>query len=288
VIAASQVVVGDDAAPPPRTGGPRPGTVDEVGLAFADGTAIGWPTLTLWRAPTDNDDPPGAWRPRPGPATAWRASGLDSLVPHEVDVRRGDEAVTRVARYLLAGGAEVVHRQTARARGSAIELSAEICVDPQLRDLPRVGVRFALPPGFEDLRWCGLGPGSSYPDRRAAVRHGTWASTVDDQHLPFLVPQEHGLHLGTSWLQLSSSHAALLVAGDDPFAFSALHHTAEDLTMASHAHLVPRREETFVHLDLAHRGLGTLACGPDTHERHRVHGGRYGTTWRFSLSAPRR
>jgi len=181
-----------------------------------------------------------------------------------------------------------VHRQTARPRGSAIELRVEIRVDPQLRDLPRVGVRFALPAGFEGLRWCGLGPGSSYADRRAAVRRGTWASTVDAQRLPFVVPQEHGLHLETTWLQLSSPRAALLVTGEDPFAFSALHHTVEDLTTATHAHLVPVREESFVHLDLAHRGLGTLACGPDTHERHRLHGGRYATTWTFSMAAARR
>ena len=39
------------------------------------------------------------------------------------------------------------------------------------------------------------------------------------------------------------------------------------------------RPEIFVHVDLAHRGLGTLSCGPDTLPGYRIGPGRYRFTW---------
>ena len=173
----------------------------------------------------------------------------------------------------------IEHRQVVRIEGGAIVVDETVRIDRSLRDLPRVGVRFVLPAGFERLDWLGLGPGTSYPDRRAAVRFGRWTSTVADQALPFVMPQEHGLHLDTVWFELAAADLAVRIAGDHPLAFSALHHSVEDLTATTHAHRVPERPETFVHVDVAHRGLGTFACGPDTHDRFKLHGGIYRFRW---------
>ena len=57
--------------------------------------------------------------------------------------------------------------------------------------------------------------------------------------------------------------------------------TAHDLAAASHdVELVPRREIT-VHVDAAHRGLGTASCGPDTLPQYLVGPGTY--RWRWSI-----
>jgi beta-galactosidase len=34
-----------------------------------------------------------------------------------------------------------------------------------------------------------------------------------------------------------------------------------------------------VHIDVAHRGLGSASCGPDVLERYRVGSGTYRWTW---------
>jgi beta-galactosidase len=40
----------------------------------------------------------------------------------------------------------------------------------------------------------------------------------------------------------------------------------------------------FIHLDVAHRGLGTAAVGPDTHPDCRVRGGEYRWSWQLDVS----
>jgi beta-galactosidase len=104
-----------------------------------------------------------------------------------------------------------------------------------------------------------------------------------------VVPQEFGLHLDTRWFSLSgpAGGRGLTVSGDRLFAFSALPFSAGDLTRATHAHQLVPRAETYVQIDAAHRGLGTAACGPDTHPRFRVGPGSYRWTWYLSQSGRR-
>ena len=249
-----------------------------------DGLTVAWPRLSLWRAPTDNDDPPGDWRPVPSPARIWRERGLDRLEPTDVTVRRRrDGGCVRLVEYATTDGAPIRHRQTITVTDTGLRFDEDVRIDRSLRDLPRVGIAFDVPATFAPARWCGLGPGDSYPDRHAAAAPGVWE--FDAQRLPFVVPQEYGLRLDTEWLDLAGPDGTLVVAAPDrPLAMSALPHSAADLTAATHAHELPARDRTFVHVDAAHRGLGTLACGPDTHPRWKLDGGRY--RWAWTLTGP--
>jgi hypothetical protein len=82
----------------------------------------------------------------------------------------------------------------------------------------------------------------------------------------------------------------MLVAALEPqsFAFSASHFTDDDLWRARDLTELTPRAETFVHFDVAHRGLGTLSCGPDTLPRYRVAPGRHSWSWRLRPFDPRR
>jgi beta-galactosidase len=265
--------------------GPAGLTTGEGGISAGD-VVVGWPQLSLWRAPTDNDDPPGEWRATT-PAARWRADGLDRLTVVDADTRRRGRAVTRVVRWATGAGGAIEHRQRVDAvNASQLRISEQISIDRSLSDLPRVGIAFELPVEFGRLTWLGLGPGDSYPDRRAAVRFGWWQANVDDLVVPFVRPQEYGLHLDTNWFELASSSLVLRVHGDRPLGFSALPHSVEELEAATHAHVLSPSVATHVHVDVAHRGLGTAACGPDTHPRHLVAGGTYRFTWTLSASSP--
>ncbi len=68
---------------------------------------------------------------------------------------------------------------------------------------------------------------------------------------------------------------------------SATHFRAEDLAAAKHDVELKPRPETVIHLDAAHRGLGTASCGPDTLPEYLVGPGTYEWSWTIAPLGPR-
>jgi beta-galactosidase len=269
-----------------------------------DDVVVKGPAPTLWRAPTDNDGlklflgrAEGWTDEEAKPLSRWLAWGLDDLRREVRAVTlesEGDLAVFEVDARLHGTDAsvEVEHRQTITVFPNGELVFDETVVLPDiLDDVARVGVELTVAAGFEHLEWLGLGPWETYPDRRAGATVGRWRSSVDEQLAPYLVPQEHGLHLETRWFALErAATAGLLIAAMEPssLAFSAAHHTAGDLWRARDLTELSPRAETIVHLDVAHRGVGTLSCGPDALPRYRIAPGTHAWRWGLRAFDPRR
>jgi beta-galactosidase len=255
---------------------------------FAPG---GGPRLSLWRAPTDNDGLKLMRGQGSKPLGHWRRWGLDALTREllEVDHLRPGRAVVRCAYIGADGDAPVMHTSELRTRpDGSIEFSETVEVPAPLDDLPRIGIVMTLAAGVEQLEWFGRGPQECYPDRSRGAALGRWTSTVRDEYVPYVVPQEHGLHVDTRWVALHdrSAQVGVRCAAVKPaaFAFSASHLTAADLTAAAHADELVMRAATIVHLDHRHRGLGTLSCGPDTLEHYKIRPGTFAWTWTLAPS----
>ena len=91
----------------------------------------------------------------------------------------------------------------------------------------------------------------------------------------YIRPSENGGRADVRWLRVGDVRLTF----DEPRQVSVSHFRAEDLAAAKHhTELVPRAE-TVVHIDAAHRGLGTASCGPDTLERYKVRPGMYRWAW---------
>jgi beta-galactosidase len=149
----------------------------------------------------------------------------------------------------------------------------------------RVGVSFALPARFSVMRWFGRGPLENYPDRRSGAALGIYEGPLDES--PYLVPQEFGLRTDCRWFELLDPGSGQRVRVDvlQPAVLhcSATHYRSADLfAAATHTELVPR-PEVIVHLDVAHRGLGTASCGPDVLPQYRLAAGRYRFAYRLSV-----
>ena len=143
-----------------------------------------------------------------------------------------------------------------------------------LDDLPRIGIKFELNDCFERFDWFGNGPHESYCDRKAGVRVGRYQSSVADQYIPYILPQEHGNLTDLRWMALSDGESnGLLFYSSNDFEGSVSHFPDEDLYQASHAFKMKPRQNTSVYLDHRQRGLGTASCGPDTLERYRIPAG---------------
>ncbi|MFM7897382.1 MAG: beta-galatosidase, partial [Actinomycetota bacterium] len=122
------------------------------------------------------------------------------------------------------------------------------------------GVRFALPAEFAYIRWFGRGPHENYPDRNGAALRDVWARVPDSQ--PYLVPQEFGLRTECEWIEFVAGNTTVRIDVLEPATlhFSAVHHTPLQLFEALDATQLVTSENLIVHLDVAHRGLGTASC----------------------------
>ncbi len=239
------------------------------------------PVLTLWRAPTDNDRFGGI-------SAAWDAAGLDRLERRLVAVDAVDRAIVVRTLYRSPAGHEIAHTATITPLGDGgVHVVEEASIPSTLPDIPRVGTVIELAPGLESLEWYGNGPHETYPDRRRAGVVGRWRSTVGEQHVPYVRPQESGGHADVRWIELrdpADASRALRLAFDLPLQVSVLHVRAADLASATHDVEVRQRPETIVTFDARHRGLGTASCGPDTLPAYLVRPGTYRWSWSLRTS----
>ncbi len=210
----------------------------------------GAPRLSLWRAPVDNDRfvrlPDGR--------------ALEDLLTMTTTVQR--EGPARVFR----------HR---------VELPSDAA------DVTRVGSTFTLGEGDWTLHYFGRGPHENVPDRRSSAHLGIWSGPPDD--LVYLRPQSYGLRTDCRWLIAvdTDNGVALAIEALTPrgLHLSVTRHDDGELAAARDlTDLAPNRS-LVIHIDCAHRGVGTASCGPDTDSEFRIAAGTY--RWAYRLSARR-
>jgi beta-galactosidase len=276
-VCALQLPIGTSATAP-ATAAAAPDPTGSVPLD-ADGRLIhpllaAAPTLSLWRAPTDNDRI-GGMAPR------WSTLGVDRLERRLVGIDRVGASTVVRSEFVTADGTVVPHEAayTCLADGGiAVEETATL--PDELTDLARVGTVLEVVSGPEELRWFGSGPHETYPDRKRGGLVGTWRSTVTDQYVPYIRPQENGGHSDVRWLELTDAGGAgLRIELDEPRQVSVTHLRGAELAAATHDIDVVPVAETVIHIDAAHRGLGTASCGPDTLPEYRLDGGTYRWAW---------
>jgi beta-galactosidase len=251
------------------------------------------PLLQLWRGATDNDGIK-LWSSQDGKSLGrWQKLGLDKGLDHRVAkfdlaAPAADGSVTVTLAHqattpLRANWKDVLHthRYTLHRDGRLV-VANEIVVAKDYADLPRIGVRLDLVPGLRQLAYFGRGPFENYSDRKTAADLGLYEGTVAGEYVDYVMPQEHGHHTDTRWIELSSEGrkpALLAIEAATTLEFNATHFTAEDLYAAKHTTDLVARAETIIYLDAAHRGLGTQSCGPDALVRYRIPAGKHTLTY---------
>jgi beta-galactosidase len=281
-VCALQLPIGDGNVAPAPTAVAGDGAVelDEDGRLLHPLFAVP-PSLSLWRAPTDNDRIGGM-------AARWSAAGVDRLERRLVGIERDGATTVVHSEYTTAAGIGVPHaaRYTALTDG-AIRVAEKVEIPDPLDDLARVGTVLETVAGLESVEWFGSGPFETYPDRKRGGLIGRWRSSVAEQYVPYIRPQENGGHADVRWLELSdATGAGLRIDLDRPRQVSVSHVRAADLAVATHDIDVVPVAETLVILDAAHRGLGTASCGPDTLPEYLLHPGTYGWSWTLRHADP--
>jgi hypothetical protein len=218
-------------------------------------------------------------------AGLWRAAGLDTLT-EQLETFAVEQMSPQMVRVTMATNTSIpgltsqyVH--TIYGAGDVI-LKHTVQLPEGMPPLPRVGVKLTLPGAYENFTWYGRGPHENYVDRKSGAWVDIYRSTVSDEYVPYIKPQEHGNKCDTRWAALTDSHGAgLLVAGYPTFEVSAHHFTAHDLAAARHTHELKPRSEITLNVDFAQSGLGSEACGPGTLPQYQLTAREYKYCLRF-------
>jgi beta-galactosidase len=95
-----------------------------------------------------------------------------------------------------------------------------------------------------------------------------WTNHVADEYVPYAVPQHHGTHIDTRWLELTNVNGdGIRFTFGRPTAFNVSMYSPDILSRAHTAADLVTDGVIYLHLDAALRGVGTGACGPDTSVR---------------------
>jgi beta-galactosidase len=241
------------------------------------------PVLNVWRAATDNDG--FKWDlTDPGKMLYWWVEAGLNRIQHKLDSFEVEQLQTNLVRIKScitsqADGVDAGFRQeiTYSVYGStALGVDLQVQCFGELPPLPRLGLTMSLPEGFETFTWLGRGPEESYNDRKAGVPVGLYRSTVNEQFVPYILPQEHGNKTDVRWVALSNADGkGLLVIAEPLMEASASHFSADDLYRAMHTNELTRRLEVILNLDAAQCGLGGNSCGPATLEQYLVQPGEF-------------
>jgi beta-galactosidase len=245
--------------------------------------------LCISRSRIDNDGVLPGTLGIPGVWGYWMKLGLSEAVHQTVSVDVAKKAfdIRSTQRIVLANGtgAAIDHAQRVRiTKEGLVRIDHEVGIPPEVTDLPRLGTRFALVPGFDQVQWFGLGPRDSYADRRSSEFVGEYHQSVDDQYVEYLRPQDHGHHFDTRWFAVSAARSTLRVSSPKRFSFAARRYSDENLEQAATPPDLWTSHETYVHVDHKLRGVGTGSCGPDTLAKYRIGPGTHKWTWYLDLS----
>ena len=247
------------------------------------------PRLNIWRAPLDNDGIKG-WAGQDNKALGrWLKAGIDRpVISHKpIKVTKVDGAMTLVCEQTatMPGGNIKFRTQYQFGRDQTLLVSHEFKIAKSLPDLPRIGVRLVLPAEFEALSWFGRGPHETYNDRQTSGTISQHSSTVSDQYVPYILPQDHGNLTDIRWLQVGKVNGqAIKGRAMTTMEASVSHYPHDRLTPAYHTYEVLPQAPTWVCLDAMQRGVGGASCGPDTLEEYRVKPGNYSLAYCLSVN----
>ena len=234
------------------------------------------PSVSLWRAPTDND--------RIGHIAAkWERYGVREISRTDCLVQQSNTSIKVTNTWQTSTGVNFKHTQLITPVVGGFNVKESVTVPKAFDDLARVGTLFELDGSLNELVYFGTGAHETYPDRKIG-RIGRYVSTVAAQYIPYVRPQENGGHAAVRWFEVVNAQGnGLRFVMGKPAQVSVTPNRDADLADSTHDVEVVPCGNTVVHIDTAHRGVGTASCGPDTLDKYLIKTGVH--TWEWTVTS---
>jgi len=256
------------------------------------------PEPDFWRPPTDNDYgygmdmSLGVWKKAGERSKVKKVEisqpGLGKVVMtvnYDIPGNDGEKIAGFTTTYTIYGSADVIIKN---------QLSK---VTAKVPEIPRMGMQMQLPEEFMNLKWLGRGPHENYVDRKTSADVGIYESTVDDQYVPYIRPQENGYKTDTRWLTLTDeTGTGLLISGNPVISFAALKNVHDDFespgklsqyrkdakSANTHTNDVKPRDLVNLNVDLGQMGVGgDDSWGAMIHPQYRLLDMKYEYSFRM-------
>lgn len=256
------------------------------------------PTPSFWRATTDNDRGNGFNLK----SSQWLASDMFTKCIN-IDVTVNDHHFEKLPAGALINqfsGQEEAQKaeikftyQTLTIPATKVDLDYLVKANGEMKvtahyygkkglpELPVFGIKMIMPTKAIGFDYKGLS-GETYPDRMAGAQKGEFHVSG----LPvtkYLVPQENGMHMQTERLtivrnstQNNADHSdekfSLTISqAEQPFNFSCLPYTSEELENATHMEELPLPRRTVLLIAGAVRGVGGIdSWGADVEPEYHI------------------
>ena len=271
----SQIALPSQALAPAKKVKELGDVVDEHGQIILPYGVVA-PSVSLWRAPTDND--------RIGHiATKWERYGVREISRTDCLVQQSPTSIKVTNTWQTSTGVNFKHTQLITPVVGGFHVKESVTVPKAFDDLARVGTVFELDGSLSELVYFGTGAHETYPDRKIG-RIDRYVSTVAAQYIPYVRPQENGGHTAVRWFEVVNAQGSgLRFEMGKPAQVSVTPNRAEELADATHDVEVQPCGNTVVHIDAAHRGVGTASCGPDTLDKYLIKTGIH--TWEWTVTS---
>lgn len=248
------------------------------------------PRPAFWRAPTDNDY---GWK-MPKESHLWKEA--TEQTPNAMSVKasqKGDAVEVEVIYKIDSVNSTWITKYTVMGNG-AIKVDNEFMNNgSETSIIPRIGMKMQMPHQFTNLEYFGRGPWENYSDRNSSTFVGHYKSTVAEQYVPYIRPQENGHRTDVRWLALSTkAGSGLAITADSLIEFNVLNNPVEDFDAGPdknknlrHTNDIKPKDLVEVHIDFQMIGVGgDDSWGARPHEQYLIKASKEAVKYGFTIT----
>ena len=257
--------------------------------------------VNLWRAPTDNDFGNGLDKR----ARVWRNVQDRMLITQANAIKTDEDYCKLTFKFDLKSEdkeitvAKLEQTFIINGNGTTKMTQSIDVIGEKLPEIPRFGWNLILTKDYDNLIWYGRGPFENYWDRKTAAFVGLYKSTVSDQYVDYIRPQENGQKTDVRWLELVSNTSKIKIAGNPTFEFNVHHNLWIDYESPArtdgrqipgmkvinrHVNDIKEKNLTSVQIDYKQMGVGgDTSWGSRTHSQYMLNGSKYAFTVTLSI-----
>lgn len=211
------------------------------------------PIPNFWRAYTDND----AGNKLQNRCATWRVAGKSRIL-EALSIEIFEERVEVSVDYIIPTTTASRCNVTYDVYGNGeIKITESLMPGENLPEIPEVGMLFMLDKTYGNISWYGKGPHENYWDREKGAKLGIYNSTVEEQFVPYIRPQECGNKTQVRWATLTdNTGAGIKITAKIPVELNALPYTPCELEENDHIYKLPNTNHIALRVNHKQMGVG--------------------------------